>query len=82
MERAKGKVSVLRSWAKWLLAAGGVILTFWLGLLLGRWLPFGVPEDEGARWGVATALASAVSAVVGLPLVRWAGRVHQPSQES
>lgn len=73
---------VSRSWVRWLLAAGGVILTFWMCLPLGLWLPLGVPEDEAVRWSVATTLASVVSAVVGVPLVRWAEGRHPLSKES
>jgi hypothetical protein len=68
---------VLNSLGRWILVVGAVIAIFWLGLLVGRWLPLGEPEDQAARWGVATALASAISAVAGLPLVRWAeGKPH------
>ncbi|CAL9672566.1 hypothetical protein SUDANB15_07510 (plasmid) [Streptomyces sp. enrichment culture] len=72
---------MLNSWGRWILVIGAVIVIFWLGLLLGRWLPLGGPEDEAAKWGIATALASAISAVAGLPLVRWAEGRHPLSKE-
>lgn len=59
-------------WIRWILATIAIVGIFWLGLLLGRWLPWGGPEDEAARWGVAATLASVVSAVAAKPLVRWA----------
>ncbi|GGT58665.1 hypothetical protein GCM10010271_72680 [Streptomyces kurssanovii] len=65
-----------------MLVTGAVVVIFWLGLFVGRWLPLGGPEDEGAKWAAATALASAVSAVAGLPLVRWAEGNRRPSKET
>ncbi|MEH0576832.1 MULTISPECIES: hypothetical protein [Streptomyces] len=50
----------------------GVVAIFWLTLMLGSWLPFGGPDDDGVRWGIATALAGVVSAVAGSPMARWA----------
>jgi predicted permease len=67
---------------RWVLVIVGVIVIFWLALLLGRWLPFGGPEDDAVRWGIATALASAVSAVAGLPLARWAEAKQGVSKET
>ncbi|MFD0068782.1 hypothetical protein [Streptomyces sp. NPDC127574] len=62
----------MNGWIRWILVTLGVVAVFWLGLLIGRWLPGGGPEDEAARWGIAVGLASVVSAVAAKPLVRWA----------
>lgn len=69
-------------WMRWVAVIIGVVVAFWLALLLGRWLPFGGPADDGVRWGIATALASAVSAVAGLPMVRWAEAKPGPSKDA
>jgi hypothetical protein len=71
----------VNGWIRWVLVTGAVVVIFWLGLMLGRWLPLGGAEDEADRWSVATALASAVSAVAILPLIRWAERSRRPSKE-
>lgn len=71
----------MNGWIRWFLVMMGVVTIFWLALLLGRLLPLGGPADEAVRWGVATALASAVSAVAGLPLVRWAEKGRRLSEE-
>ncbi len=63
---------MLSSWGRWVLVVGAVIVTFWLGLLLGRVLLYGGPDDESVKWAIATALATVVSPVAVLPLVRWA----------
>ncbi|CAM5342546.1 hypothetical protein SHIRM173S_12116 [Streptomyces hirsutus] len=76
VEQPKGSW-MLKHWIRWILISA-VIVIFWLGLLTGHWLPLGGPQDEAIRWSIATALASAISAVGGMPLVRWAegkGRV-------
>lgn len=81
MQQTKGSAE-LNGWIRWILVTMAVVTIFWLALLLGRWLPLSGPADEAARWGVATALASAVSAVAGLPLVRWAERGRRLSKEA
>ncbi len=63
---------MLSSWSRWICVIGAVIVTFWSGLLLGRVLLYGGPDDESVKWGIATALATVVSPVAVLPLVRWA----------
>lgn len=80
MQQSKGGKE-LNGWIRWILVTVGVAAVFWLGLALGRCLPLGGAEDDAARWGVATALASAVSAVAGLPLVRWAEKSRWPSRD-
>ena len=72
----------MKSWIRWLVVVSMVVIVFWLGLLLGRWLPLGHSEDESVRWTVATALASALSAVAGVPLVRWAEERPEGGQPS
>ena len=72
----------MNGWIRWVLVTGAVVTIFWLALMLGRWLPLGGSADEAARWGIATALASAVSAVAGLPLVRWADRGRRLPEET
>jgi hypothetical protein len=69
------------SWVRWVLVTSAVAGIFWLILVLGHWLPLGGPEDDANRWGVATALASAVSAVAILPLIRWAEKSQQPPKD-
>ncbi|BCM71192.1 hypothetical protein EASAB2608_06526 [Streptomyces sp. EAS-AB2608] len=79
-QRTKGSKRVA-SWVRWGLVTSAVVVIFWLSLVLGHWLPLGAPEDDANRWGVATALASAVSAVAVLPLIRWAERSQQPPKD-
>lgn len=72
----------MSGWMRWSLVIPGLVVTFWLALLLGHWLPFGGPDDEEIRWGIATTLAGAVSGVAGLPLARWAEAKPHLSKDS
>ncbi|MFD4415650.1 hypothetical protein [Streptomyces sp. NPDC058476] len=72
----------MSSWIRWMLVTAVVVVVFWLGLMLGRSLPLGEAGDDAARWTVATALATAISGVAVLPLVRWAEGSRWPSKDA
>ncbi len=67
---------------RWAIVLLGVVATFWVALLAGRWLPFPAPEDDGVRWDIALGLAGAVCVVAVVPMIRWADKKPDVTEET
>jgi hypothetical protein len=69
-------------WARWLVATGATLLTFWVVLWVVRVASFSwLPQAEADRWVVAVGFATVAAAAVAAPTVWWAQRERNADSE-